>query len=334
MQTDKKILITGGAGFIGAHLLHLFVNKYPQYHIFNVDALTYAANIAFIKDLKKKENYTFIKGTINDFDFVSGLFEKYHFDSVIHLAAESHVDRSIANPFAFAHTNILGTLNLLEAAQKTWKNVAGKLFYQISTDEVYGSVAGEGKFSETSRYQPNSPYAASKASADHLVRAYGNTYKIPFVLSHCSNNYGPNQHREKLIPKSIYHILHKKNIPIYGNGQQIRDWLFVKDHCQAVDLIFHKGRLKNTYHIGGNFELKNLDLVHFICDHLDKKLGRKHSSKNLISFVTDRKGHDQRYAMDTTKIKRELGWAAETDFQQGIDSTVDWYLDYFKNSKK
>lgn len=322
----KKILITGGAGFIGSHLLHFLVNKYPEYQMFNLDFLTYAANYDFIKPLEKKENYHFIKGNICDFNFVLELFEKTHFDSVLHLAAESHVDTSIKNPFIFAKTNILGTLNLLESAKRIWKNLSGKIFYHISTDEVFGSLGAEGKFSETNHYRPNSPYAASKASSDHFVSAYGKTYKTPFLISNCSNNYGPNQHPEKLIPKAIFSILKNQKIPIYGDGKQIRDWLFVKDHCKAIDTIFHQGTIGETYNIGGNCEWENLKLIQCICEKIDEKLERKNSSKNLITFVKDRKGHDQRYAMDTTKIKTKLGWEAKTDFEKGIETTIDFYL--------
>ncbi len=325
----KKVLITGAAGFIGSHVARLFVNKYPEYQIFNLDKLTYAGNLENLRDIENSENYTFIKGDIVEEAFVYELFEKYKFDGIIHLAAESHVDRSIDHPMDFIHTNIEGTVNLLNAAKAAWKNAfEDKLFYHISTDEVYGSLGKEGYFTETTPYDPKSPYSASKASSDHLVRAYGNTYQLPFVISNCSNNYGPNQFPEKLIPLCIHNILDKRPIPIYGKGENIRDWLYVEDHAGAIDLIFHKGRQGRTYNVGGWNEWKNVDLVRLLCDLMDKKLGRDPgTSARLITFVKDRSGHDLRYAIDASRIRDELGWKPTVTFEQGIDKTIDWYLE-------
>ncbi len=325
----KKILITGGAGFIGSHLVRLMVNKYPDYQIYNLDALTYAGNLENIADIEDKPNYTFIKGDITDQVFIDKIFAEHQFDGVIHLAAESHVDRSITNPTEFIFTNIVGTVNLLNAARNIWKdNYEGKRFYHVSTDEVYGSLGKEGFFTEETAYDPKSPYSASKASSDHLVRAYYNTYKLPVVLSNCSNNYGPNQFPEKLLPLSINNIVNKKPIPIYGKGENIRDWLYVVDHAQAIDLIFHQGKLGDTYNIGGHNELTNIGLIHMLCDLMDKKLGReKGESASLITFVKDRAGHDMRYAIDASKIERDLGWRPSLEFPEGLEKTVDWYLE-------
>ncbi len=332
----KNILITGGAGFIGSHVVRLFVNKYPQYNIFNLDALTYAGNLENLTDMSDKENYTFLKGDITNIDFVNSIFAKFNFDGVIHLAAESHVDRSITNPMEFINTNIVGTVVLLNAAKENWKNdFSNKLFYHISTDEVYGSLGETGFFKETTNYDPQSPYSASKASSDHLVRAYNNTYKLPIVISNCSNNYGSHQFPEKLIPLSINNIKNNKPIPIYGKGDNIRDWLFVEDHANAIDVIFHKGKNGETYNIGGINEWTNLDLIHKLCEVMDKKLGREpETSKKLITFVTDRAGHDKRYAIDASKLTKELGWKPSLQFEEGIEKTVDWYLnneDWVKN---
>jgi len=325
----KNILITGGAGFIGSHVVRLFVNKYPEYNIYNLDVLTYAGNLENLKDIDTKENYKFLKGDITDTEFISSIFKKYNFDGVIHLAAESHVDRSITNPMEFINTNIVGTVVLLNAAKEAWKdNFNDKLFYHVSTDEVYGSLCETGFFLETTPYDPKSPYSASKASSDHLVRAYNNTYKMPVVISNCSNNYGSHQFPEKLIPLSINNIKNNKPIPIYGKGDNIRDWLYVNDHARAIDVIFHKGKQGDTYNIGGINEWTNLDLIHKLCDVMDKKLGREEgTSRKLITFVTDRAGHDKRYAIDASKLGKELGWEPSLQFEEGLEKTVDWYLE-------
>ena len=321
-------MITGGAGFIGSHLVRRMVNKYPNSQIVNLDALTYAANLALVSDCERASNYQFVKEDINHFEGLRMLFTKYDFDAVIHLAAESHVDNSIKNPFAFAQTNIQGTLNLLEAARQHWDNNAqNQRFYHISTDEVFGSLGTEGYFTEKTSYDPRSPYSASKASSDHLVRAYFHTYGLPVVLSNCSNNYGPGQHSEKLIPLMIKNIVAEKPLPVYGKGDNIRDWLFVEDHAEAIDLILHKGKPGETYALGGNNEQKNLDLVHHLIQQVDKKLSRPEgTSLKLIEFVTDRLGHDYRYAIDASKIEKELGWKASTTFEVGINNTIKFYL--------
>lgn len=328
-MAKRKILITGGAGFIGSHVVRLFVNKYTNYAIYNLDALTYAGNLENLKDIDQKENYTFIKGDINDADFISNLFDKEKFDGVVHLAAESHVDRSITDPLAFLRTNIFGTVNLLNAAKEIWKgNFDGKMFYHISTDEVYGSLGDEGLFEETTPYDPQSPYSASKASSDHFVRAYKNTYGMPIVISNCSNNYGPNQFPEKLIPLIINNIKHKKALPVYGKGENIRDWLYVEDHAKAIDLIFHTGKNGETYNIGGHNEWKNIDLIKKVCEIMDNELGCENGeSEKLITFVKDRAGHDMRYAIDSTKLREDLGWKADDNFETGIVKTIKWYLD-------
>jgi dTDP-glucose 4,6-dehydratase len=325
---EKTIIITGGAGFIGSHVIRHFVKKYPQYRILNLDALTYAGNLENLKDLENLPNYLFIRGDIVDAGFLDSVFAGHHPDAVIHLAAESHVDRSIMDPLAFIHTNIIGTVNLLNACLKVWKdNLEGRLFFHISTDEVYGSLGSEGYFTEETAYDPRSPYSASKASSDHLVRAYHHTYSLPVVLSNCSNNYGPNQFPEKLIPLAINNIKNNKAIPVYGKGENVRDWLYVGDHAEAIDCVFHQGKMGETYNIGGNNEWKNIDLIRLLCDTMDSKLGRAPgSSSNLIEFVKDRAGHDLRYAIDAGKIKKELGWEPSVDFQRGLELTVDWYL--------
>ena len=328
MNKFKSILITGGAGFIGSHIVRRMVTNYPDTQIVNLDALTYASNLALLNDCKDQSNYNFVHEDINNFDRLKSLFKQYDFDAVIHLAAESHVDNSIKNPFAFAQTNIQGTLNLLEAARQHWGNNAKQQrFYHISTDEVFGSLGSEGYFTETTAYDPRSPYSASKAASDHLVRAYFHTYGLPVVLSNCSNNYGPGQHPEKLIPLMIKNIIAQKPLPVYGKGENIRDWLYVEDHAQAIDLILHQGSLGETYAIGGNNEQKNIELVHFLIDVVDEKLKRpKGDSLSLIEFVTDRLGHDYRYAIDTAKIQSKLGWKSSTTFEEGINKTVEFYL--------
>ena len=324
----KNILITGGAGFIGSHVVRLFVNKYPNYQIFNLDALTYAGNLENLNDIQDKPNYHFIKADINNAEEIHTLFNKYKFESVIHLAAESHVDRSITDPLAFVKTNVIGTMNLLNAAKELWKDdLEDKLFYHISTDEVYGTLGETGLFTETTPYDPNSPYSASKASSDHFVRAYGETYGLPYIISNCSNNYGPNQFPEKLIPLFIYNIIENIPLPVYGDGNYTRDWLYVIDHANAIDLAFHKGKNKQTYNIGGFNEWQNIDLIKLLCELMDKKLGReKFSSAKLITYIKDRPGHDKRYAIDATKISKELGWKPSVTFEEGLEKTIDWYL--------
>ena len=324
----QNILITGGAGFIGSHVVRRFVNSYPNYNIINMDCLTYAGNLENLKDVEGKPNYRFVKVDIRDEEGVAKVFADYSIDGVIHLAAESHVDRSITNPMDFIKTNIEGTVVLLNAARKQWgSNFEGKLFYHISTDEVYGSLGEEGLFTETTPYDPRSPYSASKASSDFLVRAYNHTYKLPIVISNCSNNYGPNQFPEKLIPLVISNIQQMKPLPIYGKGLNVRDWLYVEDHAQAIDSIFHKGAVGETYNIGGGNEWKNIELVKHLCKIMDSKLGREAgTSEKLITFVTDRAGHDLRYAIDSSKIAKELGWRPTVTFEQGLEKTVDWYL--------
>ena len=325
----KKILITGGAGFIGSHVIRLFVNKYLDCQLFNLDKLTYAGNLENLSDVENESNYTFIKGDIVDGEFINQLFEKHQFDSVIHLAAESHVDRSITNPMEFIHTNVVGTVNLLNAAKNLWKDdFSDKLFYHVSTDEVYGSLDNGGFFLETTPYDPQSPYSASKASSDHFVRAYQNTFGLPIVVSNCSNNYGPNQFPEKLIPLFINNILNKKPLPVYGKGENVRDWLYVVDHAHAIDVIFHKGKIGETYNIGGFNEWKNLDLIKVLCKTVDEKIGNPEgTSEKLIAYVKDRAGHDLRYAIDASKIMNELDWEPSLQFEEGIGKTVDWYLE-------
>jgi len=328
-QIKKNILITGGAGFIGSHVVRLMVNRYPHYRIVNLDKLTYAGNLANLRDIEKSPNYLFVREDICDFEAMQRVFETYAIDSVIHLAAESHVDRSITDPFSFARTNVMGTLNLLETARRTWKPGEEHLFYHISTDEVYGSLPfGDILFTEETRYDPHSPYSASKAASDHFVRAYHDTYGLPIVISNCSNNYGPYQFPEKLIPLFINNIRHNKPLPVYGKGENVRDWLYVEDHARAIDLIFHKGKRGDTYNIGGFNEWKNIDLIKVLIRTVDRLLGRKEGeSEKLITYVTDRAGHDLRYAIDSTKLKNELGWEPSLQFEEGIEKTVRWYLD-------
>lgn len=324
----KTILITGGAGFIGSHVVRSFVTKYPHYRIINVDALTYAGNLENLKDLETAPNYIFEKGDIKDSEYITSLFNQYDISDVIHLAAESHVDRSIASPMEFVFTNVIGTVNLLEVAKKAWiGNFEQHLFYHVSTDEVYGALGSEGLFTETTRYDPHSPYSASKAASDHFVRAYYDTYGLPAVISNCSNNYGPNHFPEKLIPLMINNIINNKPLPVYGDGNYTRDWLYVVDHARAIDLIFHKGKVGDTYNVGGFNEWKNIDLVNLLCKQMDDKLGRQPgTSAQLITFVKDRPGHDLRYAIDATKVNRELGWEPSVTFEEGLSTTIDWFL--------
>ena len=323
------ICITGGAGFIGSHVVRQFVKNYPNYHIYNLDALTYAGNLENLRDIENEPNYSFLKADIRNQDEINQIFEKHQFDGVIHLAAESHVDRSISNPLAFVETNVLGTVNLLNAFKYLWeKNFDGKRFYHVSTDEVYGTLGEDGLFTETTAYDPRSPYSASKASSDHFIRAYGETYGLPYVLSNCSNNYGEYHFPEKLIPLFINNILHGKPLPVYGDGNFTRDWLYVQDHARAIDLIFHKGKNHETYNIGGFNEWKNIDLVRLLCTQMDEKLCReKGESEKLITFVKDRPGHDKRYAIDATKLNKELGWYPSVTFEEGLSKTIDWFLE-------
>ena len=328
MNFKKKMLITGGAGFIGSHVIRKMVKKYPDYLIVNLDKLTYAGNLNNLNDIESHENYKFENIDINNVKAIDSVFKRYLFDSVIHLAAESHVDRSISNPDEFIITNVLGTLNLLNACKDNWDNYDNNCFYHISTDEVYGSLGEKGFFTESTSYDPRSPYSASKASSDHLVRAYGHTYSLPVKISNCSNNYGSHQFPEKLIPLIINNILNKKLLPIYGKGENVRDWLWVEDHANAIDLVFHKGKTGETYNIGGHNEWTNIDLVYLLCDIMDRKLSNNEGdSRKLITYVKDRAGHDLRYAIDATKIEKELGFKPSVNFQVGLEKTVDWYLD-------
>lgn len=324
---SDNLLVTGGAGFIGSHVVRKFI-KTGMYKVINLDKLTYAGNLENLRDVEGDPNYEFVKGDICDSNFIKDLFEKYDFIGVVHLAAESHVDRSISNPMEFIQTNVVGTVSLLNAAKDAWKDKEGRKFYHVSTDEVYGSLDDGGLFTETTAYDPKSPYSASKASSDHFVRAYGNTYGLPYVISNCSNNYGPNHFPEKLIPLMIHNIQNGKPLPVYGKGENVRDWLYVEDHARAIELIFEKGRLGETYNIGGFNEWKNIDLVHLLCDLMDEKLGNeKGTSRKLITFVTDRAGHDLRYAIDATKLSEELGWKPSLQFEEGLSKTIDWYLE-------
>ena len=330
MEFKRNILITGGAGFIGSHVVRLFVTKYPEYHIINLDKLTYAGNLANLADIEQKPNYTFVKADICDFEKILELFLQHSIDGVIHLAAESHVDRSIKDPFTFAQTNVMGTLSLLQAAKVSWDGqYDGKRFYHISTDEVYGALKFDGTFfTETTKYDPHSPYSASKASSDHFVRAFHDTFGMPTLVTNCSNNYGPYQFPEKLIPLFINNIRHNKPLPVYGKGENVRDWLYVVDHARAIDLIFHNGKVAETYNIGGFNEWKNIDLIRVLIKTVDRLLGRPEgASEKLITYVTDRAGHDLRYAIDSTKLKNELGWEPSLQFEEGIEKTVKWYLD-------
>jgi dTDP-glucose 4,6-dehydratase len=325
---QKSVLITGGAGFIGSHLTRFFVKNYPEYHIVNLDLLTYAGNLENLADIADESNYTFVRGDIRDIGAVTRLFEEHDFTHVLHCAAESHVDRSIENPLGFVETNVLGTSTLLQVAKKHWaSDFAGKLFYHISTDEVYGSLGETGYFTEETPYDPRSPYSASKAASDHMVRAFYHTYKLPVVISNCSNNYGPYHFPEKLIPLCINNIINNKPLPIYGKGENVRDWLYVEDHVSAIDTIFHRGRIGETYNIGGHNEWKNIDIIRELCRQMDSKLGREPgTSEKLITFVKDRAGHDMRYAIDATKLKTELGWVPSLQFEEGLSKTIDWYL--------
>jgi dTDP-glucose 4,6-dehydratase len=325
---SKTIIITGGAGFIGSHVVRLFVNKYPEYRIINLDALTYAGNLENLKDIENASNYTFVKANILDTEALRQIFTTYQPDGIIHLAAESHVDRSILSPLDFVYTNVIGTVNILNAAKDLWKNeYTGKRYYHVSTDEVFGALGNTGYFTEKTPYAPNSPYSASKASSDHFVRAYGETYELPVIITNCSNNYGPNHFPEKLIPLFINNIIHKKPLPVYGDGLYTRDWLYVLDHARAIDLVFHKGNNNETYNIGGFNEWKNIDLVKLLCKLMDEKLGNEAgTSEKLITYVKDRPGHDRRYAIDATKINTELGWKPSVTFEQGLSETIDWYL--------